>query len=131
MFHDMLRKNASEIRLEILVFFTFINFLMKTFINQEHNLIADRAFVPFTYLYCENCTSSFSGFFLNLSKSCNILFRSMSNGNFLFSSASLSLVRDYSLVHKLRVMAAVALHVNATYYVQHPALKSFMKKAYQ
>ena len=58
----------------------------------------------------------------------NILFRSMPNGNCRFSSASLSLVGDNSLVHELRVMAAVELHLNATY-AQHPALKSVMKKA--
>ena len=28
-----------------------------------------------------------------------------------------------SLVHELSVTAAVELHVNATYYAQHPALK--------
>ena len=58
--------------------------------------------------------SGFSAFFLNLSKSGNILFRSMSNGNFLFGSASIVIGRylgDNSLVHELRVMAAVELHV--------------------
>ena len=67
--------------------------------------------------------SGFSAFFLNLSKSGNILFRSMSNGNFLFSSASIVIGRylDNSLVHELRVMAAVELHANATY-AQGPAL---------
>ena len=39
------------------------------------------------------------------------------------NSAFLSLVADNSLVHKLRVMAAVELHLNATY-AQHLALKS-------
>ena len=29
-----------------------------------------------------------------------------------------------SLVHEILVMAAVELHVNATYHAQHPALKS-------
>ena len=53
---------------------------------------------------------------LNLIKSGNILFRSMPKGNCLFSSASLPLAEDNSLVHELRVMAAVELHVNATYY---------------
>ena len=32
--------------------------------------------------------------------------------------------RDNSLVHEILVMAAVELHVNATYHAQHPALKS-------
>ena len=45
----------------------------------------------------------------------------------LFNSASLSLVGDHSLVHKLRVMAAVELHLNATY-AQHLALKSVYEK---
>ena len=35
----------------------------------------------------------------------------------------MSLVADNSLVHQLRMIAAVELHVNATY-TQHPALKS-------
>ena len=34
-----------------------------------------------------------------------------------------------SLVHELRVMAAAELHVNATYYAQHPALKSVYEKS--
>ena len=34
---------------------------------------------------------------------------------------------NYSLVHELRVMAAVKLHVNATY-AQHPVLKSVYGK---
>ena len=37
-------------------------------------------------------------------------------------------VGDKSLVHELRVMAAVELHVSATY-TQHPALKSVYKKS--
>ena len=45
----------------------------------------------------------------------------------LFNSASLPLVGDNSLVHKLRVMAAVKLHLNATY-AQHLALKSVYEK---
>ena len=52
-------------------------------------------------------------------------FRSMINGNCWFSSASLSLVGKKSLVPELRVMGvAVELHVNATYCVQHLAMKS-------
>ena len=66
----------------------------------------------------------------NLSKSGNILFRSIPNGNWLFSSASLSLIGDNSLVHELRVMASVKLHVNATCYAQHPALKSVYGKSH-
>ena len=48
--------------------------------------------------------SGISAFVLNLSKSSNILFRSMLCGNCLFSSASLSLVGDNSQVHEPRVM---------------------------
>ena len=36
--------------------------------------------------------------------------------------------RDNSLVHELRVMAAVEQYVYTTYYVQHPALKSVYGK---
>ena len=43
------------------------------------------------------------------------------------SAASLSLGGDNSLADKLRVMAAVELHLNATY-GQHLALKSFYEK---
>ena len=37
--------------------------------------------------------------------------------------------RDNSLAHKLSVMAAVELHVNATYYAQHSAHKSLYRKS--
>ena len=33
------------------------------------------------------------------------------------------------MVHELRVMVAIDLHVNATYYAQHPALKSVYGKS--
>ena len=116
-----LRKSTSEIGLEFLVWFSVssvsLTFFMKILINQEHNLLPDRA-----------CGPGFSAFVLNLSKSGNILFRSMPKGNCLFSSASLSLVGDNSLVHELRVIAAVELHVNATYCVQHLHRNQFMKK---
>ena len=36
---------------------------------------------------------------------------------------------DNSLVHKLRMMVAVKLHLDATYYAQHPALKSVDEKS--
>ena len=42
----------------------------------------------------------------------NILFRSMPNGNYLFNSASLSLAGYNSLAHRLKVMAAIELHLN-------------------
>ena len=72
--------------------------------------------------------SGFSTFFFDFSKSGNILLRSLPNENFLFSSASLSLVDNNSLLHKLRVMAAVDPHGNATYDAQHPAKKSIYAK---
>ena len=106
---------------------------MKACVNQEHKLLSGCAFGPlFTYVCCENCMSGSSTFVLKLSTSGNILFRSMQNGNSLFSSASLSLVGQKSLVHELRVMAAISLlvelHVNITY-VQHPALRSVNGKS--
>ena len=75
--------------------------------------------------------SGFSIFVLNLSKSDNISFRSMPNGNCPYSSASLSLAgdRDNSLEHELRVSTAVELHVNEAYYAQHPALKTVYGKS--
>ena len=121
--------STFEIGVKLLVFFTFfINFFYEN-INQEHNLLPDCALGPFTYVCCENCMSGFSAFILNLSKSGNILFRSMPNRNYS-AQHQLSLVGDNALVmvHELRVMAAVELHVNTTYYAQHPALKSVYGK---
>ena len=57
-----------------------------------------------------------------------LLLRSMPNGNCLFSSESLSLIGDNSLVHELRVMVAVELHLNAAY-TQHLTLKSVYEKS--
>ena len=95
---------------------------MKIFINQEHSLLPDYAFG--SYVCCENCMSDlFTFFVLNLSKSGNILFRLMPNGNCLFNSASLSLLGDNSLVRELMVRAVVEQHVNATYYTRHLVLK--------
>ena len=42
---------------------------------------------------------------------------------------SLSLVGDKSLVHELRVMSAVKLLLNVTYYAQQPAYKSVDQKS--
>ena len=67
------------------------------------------AYVPVCF---EKCMLDFSAFVLTTN---NILCRSMPNGNCVFSSASLSLAGDNSLVHELRVMAAVELHLNRTY----------------
>ena len=83
-------KKYPEIGVKLIFFTFFINFFCGN-INQEHSLLPDCAFGPFTYVYCENCMSDFSAFVLNLSKSGNILFRSISNGNFLFNSASVAI----------------------------------------
>ena len=81
-----------------------------------------------TYVVKFVCQASLPSFltWVNLA-----MFGSMPNGNCLYSSASLSSVivwRDNPLVHELRVMAAVELRVNATYYTQHPAFKSVYGK---
>ena len=103
--------------LELLVFFTFINFFGN--INLEHNLLPDCAclwtvYYQFTsFFLCKNvCQASLPSFYCTTG---NILFRSRSMPNGmeitcstqLFNSASLSWVGDNSLVHKLRVMTAV------------------------
>ena len=59
----------------------------------------------------------------------NILFRSQPNGNCQFGSAFLSSVGENSL-DIFRVMAIVELHVNATFYDEHPdTLKSVYEKS--
>ena len=68
--------------------------------------------------------SGFSAFILTDS----FLFRSMSNANYLFSSVFLLLAGDNSLVHEIRKIAAVKLHLSATY-TQCLALKSVYKKS--
>ena len=80
------QKRASEIEVKLLVFLTFfINAFMKTLIKSTIYCQT----VPFTHVCCENYISEFSIFVLSLSKSGNILSRSMANENCLFSSASL------------------------------------------
>ena len=95
-----------------LVIFTFFLFFFFHFffyenINQVHNLLPDCAFGPFTCAYCENFMLGFSAFVLNLSLAI-FCFRSVLNGNFQFSSASLSLFGDNSLGH---VMGSCWIHV--------------------
>ena len=112
--------NWSKIGIFLFLLTFFVETLDKS-INYCQSVPLDHLLICIHY---ENCMSGFSAFFLNLSKSDNILFRSMSNGNFLFSSASIVIGRylgENSLVHELRVMAAVELHANATY-AQGPAL---------
>ena len=102
-------------------------------INQEHNLLPDCA-----CLCVLNCLLMYflrnvcQAFLLSILKLLSLVifpFRLMPNGNCLLSSASLLLVADNSLVHELRVVAAVELHLNATYYAQHPALKAVYEKS--
>ena len=66
----MSEKKQTELekrtKLEFLfVFFTFINFFMKAFI-QENNLLSGCAFGPFTYVFCENSSMSCFSVFLFL-----------------------------------------------------------------
>ena len=64
----------------------------KDFLWQNENKISETvscACETFMYVCWENCMSDFSAFVLNLSKSGNILLRSMANGNCLFCSASI------------------------------------------
>ena len=68
--------------------------------------------------------SVFSAFILTGS----FLFRSMSNANYLLSSVFLLLAGDNSLVHDIRKIAAVKLHLSATY-TQCLVLKSVYKKS--
>ena len=117
-------RRASEIGVKLLVFFTFfINFFFKTLIKSifycqtvplEHLLLM--YVVKIVY---QASLLSFPSW-VSLAIFC---FRSMSNGNFLFSSASIVIGRRFTDAYELRVMAAVELYVNATYYAQHPTLK--------
>ena len=74
---------------KIIGLFHFFHWLFYQSITQEHNLPADCALGPFTYVCCENCMSGFFALVLNLSKSGNILFRSMPTRSCLFISASI------------------------------------------
>ena len=118
-------KSTSKIGVKfLLIFFFFINFFMKTLIKS----IIYCQTVPLERLlmYIVNILFQVSlPLFLTKVRLAIFCFRSMINGNCWFSSASLSLVGKKSLVPELRVMGvAVELHVNATYCVQHLAMKS-------
>ena len=102
-------------------------------INQEHNLLPDCACLCalkclLIYFLNNVCQASLLSI-LKLLSLVIFTFRLMPNGNCLLSSASLLLVADNSLVHELRLVAAVELHLNATYYAQHPALKPVYEKS--
>ena len=121
-------KKYPEIGVKLVFFTFFINFFCAN-MNQEHGLLPDCAFGPFTQVYCENCMPGFSAFVFNLSKSGNILFR-LIPGNLFSVQLSINChwyLGDNSLVHELRVMADVDVHVNATH-AKHPALKSVYGK---
>ena len=91
--HVSLRKSTPEILVKFFVFTFFINFFMKTLIKS----IIYCQTVPLDHLSAYVCRKTYmpglSAFGLNLSKSGNILFRKMSNGE-IVSSASLSLVGE-------------------------------------
>ena len=99
------------------------NLSMKAYL-QEHNLLSECAFETFTYAYPGNSISCFSVFlFLSLKF---ILFRSLPNRNV---RSALHLYHWQELTHhELTIRTAVELHLNATCYAQHPALKLFLKK---
>ena len=95
--HVSLRKSTPEIGVKFFVFFNFfINFFMKTLIK---SIIYCQS-VPLDHLCCKTCISGFPAFFLNMSKSGNILFRKMSNGNCQLSIIVIGR-RDNSLVQEL------------------------------
>ena len=113
----------------MLVFSTFFNFFLKTSIKSIISCQSVHVFGPFTYVpVCfEKCIPGFSAFILTTD---NIFFRSMPNGNWLFSSAYLSLTgENLLLVHELRVMAAVEPHLYAPC-AKHLALKSVYGKSH-
>ena len=91
--HVSLRKSTPEILVKFFVFTFFITFFMKTLIKS----IIYCQTVPLDHLSAyvcrKTCMPGLSAFGLNLSKSGNILFRKMSNGE-IVSSASLSLVGE-------------------------------------
>ena len=119
-----LRKSTSG--LELLVFSLSLTFswkysLIKSIVYGQ----TVHAFRTFTYVCCEKSMLGYSALFLNLSSSGNIFFRLMPNGDCLLRSISLLWIEDNSL----KLMAGVKILLNATYYVQYPAFKSFYEKS--
>ena len=51
-------------------------------------------------------------------------YRSMLNGNWMYSSVSLLLVADNSLVEELRCLSSVELYLNSDYYIKHDVFQS-------
>ena len=54
--------------------------------------------------------------------------RSEATGNCLYSSVSLVLVGDNSLVHHLRILTSLELYMNADFYAQHPCFLSAVRE---
>ena len=103
---------------------------MKTLIKSIIYCQTGHVFGPFTctmyrYVVKNICQFSLPSCFVLTTG--NILFRSVMNQNYLFSSESFALGGDNSLVHELTVMAAVELYINAIYILHW---NQFMKKAF-
>ena len=103
-------------------------------INQEHNLLPDCMPLDSLLIYCYHvvkiyirllslcCYCYWQQYFIQINVKGKV------NENFLFkNSVSLSLVEGNTLAHKLRVITAVKLQLNATY-SQHLELKSVYEK---
>ena len=79
------------------------------------------------------CQASLPSFLTRVSLAINISFRTPTAKWKLSVRLSIFVIggrEDNSLVHKLREMAVVELHVNATFYDQHPdALKSLYENS--
>ena len=118
-----LLKSTSKIGVKfLLIFFFFINFFMKTLIKSIIYCQTMSLGCLLMYIVKILCQASLHSFltWVSLAIFCS---RSMLNGNCGFSSASLSLAENKSMNLEWSVVA-VELHVCATHYVQHPALKS-------
>ena len=113
--------------LELLVFFTLINFFWKILIK---NIIYCQTACLWTVYVCTGMWKYMSNFstVVLATTGISILPRSMLKAKlFNYSASFLSLVGGNSPAHKLRVMAAAKPHLNATY-GQHFALTSVYEK---
>ena len=110
--------------LELLVFFNFINFFLKTLTKNIIYCQTVHVFGQFTHaLICKNiCQTSLPLFLLPV-----IFSLDPCQTEITCSTKHLCSTKHRSLAHKLRVMAAVKQHLNATY-AQHLALKSVYEK---
>ena len=57
-----------------------------------------------------------------------VFLRSEASGNCLYSSVSLALVGDNSLLDELRIMTSVELFLNSSFYIKHPVLIAAFEK---